>query len=432
MSATPPERPPADPAPAGLSPPEEPTTPPPEPAGAGRRLSELFATSETTESSVGEVFEKLVSADLGELDPRFFLEGRTDRLLRDRRVRPVVVFLQSVWPFLALIAGIYFVCGTIFYFIEHGLYSFNNSIYFSVLTFATNNIGNIIPTNGYAEALVLVMTVAELFVLAFLISTLAARADDVSRQVALGLLGTDFENHFVIIGASDVGLGAAQDLLTNGKQVAVITETADDVANIRQLGPPDRLFVTYGRLTDAELLKRVNLSKARSVVVAAGDDSTSMIVALNIRRLTPNVRVVVSVAHPELRPTMRAAGVSFVASPAEMAARVCASATYEPDVARTVDELTTSKVGSDVVEYVLTERSRLCGLTFREAVSAVLESTGSVLIGFGRRGVSGTYDPYIAPELATKLAAGDAVVLICASAARANAVREWFGTADGR
>lgn len=416
---------------------EEPSpTPPldaPPPPGAPRRgLAERLRAAESTETGVGEFFGKIAAIELGQFDPRFFVESTGARLLRHRRVRPAVVFFQSVWPFLALIFGIYLVCGVIFYLIERPVYSFNNSIYFSILTFATNNIGNIIPTNGGAQLLVLFMTIAELFVLAFLISTLASRADEVSRREALGLLGTDLEAHYVVIGGTDVALGAAQELLASGKRVAIVVESADEVANLRPLGPPDRLFVTYGKLTDAELLRRVNLPKAVAAVVAASDDSTAMIVALNIRRLTPAVRVVVSVAHPELRPTMRAAGVSFVASPAEMAARVCASATFEPDVARVVDELTTSKVGSDVVEFVLPAHSRLIGMTFSDAVREVLSATDSILIGFGRRGPGGSFDPHIAPAGTTRLEVGDAVVLISASEERARALDRWIGGAEGR
>jgi voltage-gated potassium channel len=348
--------------------------------------------------------------------------------VRQRYLREV--FLR-LWKLLAGFAVIYAVASVGFYLLESSRYTLFESFYWAIVTLSTVGYGDITPSTTDARLLTIGIIATQIFLLGYLISVITTTVNEEAQRRALGTLGTDMKGHIVVLGYSAVGRAAVRELLIQEQRVAVVTERVEDVANIRTLAGEDRLFVTYGPPADVDILHRVNVTAAESVIVCTADDATNMIGALNVRALAPGLRVVVSVTRPELRDTLRSAGVTYVASPADMGGRLCASAAFEPDVANVLEDMTAADVRSDIQEYLLRDTTPISRQAYGEAEALVRRSTGCVLIGYARRDASGDFVSWIGPSPEVKLKPGDAIILV-GSIESAKRFRHWFGEEQGR
>ncbi len=338
---------------------------------------------------------------------------------------------RRVAPFLAVFGVVYVASSLLFYAVETPRVPLFTSFYWAIVTISTAGYGDVVPTNTTARLVAMGTLFIQIFLLGYLISVITTTVTSEQQKRVLGLLGTDLKGHIVVLGYGGVGRAAVRELLEQGQKVAVVAQNAEEVANIRALGPESTLYATYGPAGDRDLLVRSNVPAAHSVVVCTNDDATNMIAALNVRALAPSVRVVVSVSAPELRETLKAAGVTYVTSPADMGGRLCASAAFEPEVAHAIDDLSAGDVRSDMQEYVLVDRSPLTGRTFDEAAAVVRRETGCIVVGYAHRRPDGDYETRIDPPPDDRLAAGDAVVLL-GTIANVERCRRWFGVEQGR
>jgi voltage-gated potassium channel len=351
-------------------------------------------------------------------------------LVPGRRRRFLLDVLRRVWKFIALFVSVYLAASVLFYLLEPGT-SVSTSLYWAIVTLSTTGYGDVTPTTGGARLMTSLLLFGQIFLGGYLVSVITSTVIEESQKEALGTLGTDLKDHIIVLGYSAIGRAAVRELLVQDQQVAVVTEAAEDVANVRALAPNRQLFVTYGSPSEIDILQRVNVAQAHSVIVCTTDDATNMIAALNIRALAPKARVVVSVGRAELRDTLKTAGVTYVASPSDMGGRLCASAAFEPDVALAFEDISAADVQSDMQEYVLGPTGPLLGVTFDEAERIVRKASGAYLVGFARPGPDGEYRMTINPPGTTVLAPRDAVILL-GQIANLQKFRAWFGTDQGR
>lgn len=350
--------------------------------------------------------------------------------MANRRRRYFAEVLRRVTPLLLIFASVYVGASVLFYWFQ-GSVSLFASFYWGLVTLSTVGYGDIVPTTTPARLVTMVALVIQIFLLGYLLSVITTVVTSEQQKRALGLLGTDMKGHIVVLGYSAVGRAAVRELLAQAQTVAVVAQTADEVANIRSLAGEEVLYVTYGHAGERDLLLRANVPMAHSVVVCTSDDATNMIAALNVRAVAPSVRIVVSVASPELRDTLRAAGVTYVASPSDLGGRLCAMAAFEPDVADTIEDLSAGDVRSDIQEYLLTDRTPLTGKAFDAAAQEVRRETGCLLIGYARRGTNGEFVSSINPAAEVVLRAGDAAILL-GTLENTKRFRHWFGVDQGR
>lgn len=357
--------------------------------------------------------------------------------MKSRRRRYIEDLLPKILPLLLVFVSVYVVASVLYFLFErgsevpNGLNGLFLSFYWGIVTLSTLGYGDFIPTNTAARVVTMATLFIQVFFLGYLISVITTVVSGEQQKRSLGLLGTDLTNHIVVLGYTEVGRAAVRELLAQDQRVAVVAQTAEEVANIRSLAPEDRLYATYGDPAERDILLRANIPSAHSVIVATGDDAQGMIAALNIRSLAPSIRIVVSVSRSELRETLQAAGVTYVASPSDMGGRLCAAAAFEPEVAHALEDLSAGDVRSDIQEYQLTDRTPLSGRTFDAAATEVRQHTGCILIGYARREVSGEFTTYVDPPPDAPLRAGDAVLLV-GTIENTRRFRHWFGAEQGR
>jgi voltage-gated potassium channel len=345
-------------------------------------------------------------------------------------VRFIAELLGRLWLFLAIFAGIWTFAAVGFDVLQPqtGLF---NSFYWAIITLTTIGYGDISPLSQNARAFVIAIAVSQLFLLGYLLTVVTGVVGDERERRLLGTLGTDMRDHVVVLGYTATGKAAVRELLIEHQKVAVVAERADDVANIRTLAKERELFVTYGPPAEVEILQRVNVSVAHSVIVCSPDDAQNMIAALNVRAIAPKARIVVSVGRPELKDTLRSAGVTYVASPGDLGGRLCANAAFRPDVAAAIEDLTAGSYGADMREYMLTDKTPVSRQPLLEAEALVRKEADCLVVGYARRGSDGEFATVLNPPSNLTFQPGDAI-LILGSDPNIERFERWFGVAQGR
>lgn len=351
--------------------------------------------------------------------------------MRPGRIGYSTLLLRRLWKFLVAYAAVFVGAALGFYVLEGGRQGLLNSFYWSIVTLSTIGYGDVVPNTVPAKLFTIGVAGTEVFLGAYLVTLVIGVVTEESQHKALGTLGTAMTGHIVVLGYSPVGRAAVRELLEQDQRVAVVVEHVEEVANVRTLARDDQLYVTYGPPADRDLLVRTNVPSAHSVVVCTADDATNMIAALNVRAIAPNARIVVAVSRPELRDTLRAAGVTYVASPSDMGGRLCASAAFEPEVAAALEELSEGTVRSDLQEYLLSTTTPISAQTFGEAEPLVRRATGCLMVGYARANDAGGFATYVAPPPEVRLRSGDAI-LILGTVENTRRFRAWFGVDQGR
>lgn len=347
-----------------------------------------------------------------------------------RRRRYLTDLLRRTWRLLLAYAVVYLAAATGFYLLQPGT-SPLLAFYWSIVTLATIGYGDVVPTTVPARLFTIAVAFVQIFLLGYLLAVITSVVASEVQSQQLGLLGTDLRGHTVVAGFSAVGAAATRELLLEEQAVAVITDRADEVSNIRTLGPPSRLFVTYGNPAETEILQRANVASARAVIIATADDTVNLIAVLNLRNIAPDVRVVVSVSRPELKDTMRTAGVTYVASPGDMGGRLCANAAFRPEVANAIEDLLSAAYGADLQEFLIGARTPIAGGTVADAEALARTHSGCLVVGYARAGASGAWETRLNPAPTEALRPGDAL-LVLGTDENIRRFHHWFGVDQGR
>ncbi len=237
---------------------------------------------------------------------------------------------------------------------------------------------------------------------------LAAFTAIVTNYLLRARLGGVFEvrripesGHIIVCGLSSVGFRVVEELIRMGERVVVIEQDPANrfVGTIRRLGA----VVTIGDAGVSEVLKQVHAGTARAVVPATNNDMTNLEVALLVRELNPEQRVVLLLNDPQFAQMLReAAGVRLAVSVAALAAPASVAALFGDRVASVF--MLHERLFA-VLDMVIGEQDAFVGLAVR-AVAVDYRLVPVALIRDDGR--------LVQPILPARLAAGDRMLGIIA------------------
>lgn len=314
-----------------------------------------------------------------------------------------------------------------------------NAFWFGLVTITTVGYGDLSPHGAAGKLITVLLFMFSIGIFSFLITKIQSIVAERQQLRALGMYGTDFKNHVVVCSFSRISIVAIKELLAAGRQVAVVVERADNIPLVQELGNKQNIFATVGDPTSEEALNRVAISRANTVVAASDDDTLNMIVALEIRRLNPRARVVVSTKRAELRNTLTATGVTYVASPFELSGRLVASAAFEPDVARLVDDITSGADdddegpdgGFDLQQFSVPPNSNMVNASVAQINATLKQIQGPLLIAVSKHVGNGEYKIYPHPADNLVLYQYDSLIVL-GNKSQTQRVEQMLGVVQGR
>ncbi|MFT7029917.1 MAG: voltage-gated potassium channel, partial [Marinoscillum sp.] len=195
---------------------------------------------------------------------------------------------------LKIIAGfiVYFLLITALIYVERdsqqsAITDYTNAIWFSIVTLTTVGYGDLFPATIYGRAISYIFILVSLGIYGILIGQFTNLMATIKEHKKLGLNGTNFESHAIIIGWNDFGKLVLEQLMGVGKHVAIVTNNKEDIDNIQELYKDDKIFTLYGDFSNSDLLNKANIELSSIVFVNLLDDTEKLVYILNLKKVFP-------------------------------------------------------------------------------------------------------------------------------------------------
>ncbi len=207
--------------------------------------------------------------------------------------------LLRVWKLLALILGVFFFSAIGFMLAEPA--SFPTSIYWALTTLSTVGYGDVTPSNWYARGFAMVLMIATIGIVGYTVSNITLISLQVKEEELLGVDGTQMKGHTLLLGWTPVSKAALQELLLQGRKVAIMTRRQESLAEIRSfitsfirearngkgrkisLSRESDVFVAFGDYSERTSLALLNIQEAREAIIASDDDARNVMTALILK-----------------------------------------------------------------------------------------------------------------------------------------------------
>jgi voltage-gated potassium channel len=287
-----------------------------------------------------------------------------------------------------------------------GAVSFLDVFYFTMISITTTGFGDIAPVSDKSRLIEAVIVTPIRFAVIFIFvgtayNFLIKRSWETWRMKRIQERLAD---HIVVIGYGVSGAEAVQELVARGTpaaEIVVVDPSSLRLAEAEQIG----CNVLEGDATRDETLAAVRIGLARSILVSAGRDDTSILIVLTARHLAPGVPLTCVVRADDNELLARQAGADNVINPVRFTGLLLAGSAEGQHIAEYLSDL--ASVGGRVQ---LVERPVTPG-----EVGTPLEriATGKGLRIYRDSRAIGFWEPE-----AAALATGDIIVEIAATASK--------------
>jgi voltage-gated potassium channel len=218
--------------------------------------------------------------------------------------------------------------------------SFADVLYFTMITVTTVGYGDIVPVTQQARMFdTFVVTPIRLFVwLIFLGTAYDFLLKRVWEKWRMRVIQRNLDGHVIVAGYGLSGSEAVGELIRRGTDPQTIVVIDDDPAALRAAECCD-VTVMEGNATRNAALDAAQVGRARSIIVAAGRDDTSILIVLTARRLAPDVPISVVIRSEDNEAIAHQAGASTVINPASFAGLLLAGSTQGAHIAEYMADL---------------------------------------------------------------------------------------------
>ncbi|MEA1903197.1 MAG: potassium channel protein [Actinomycetota bacterium] len=221
------------------------------------------------------------------------------------------------------------------------------------------------------------------------------------RRLRMQNQAARLNNHVIVCGFGRVGLGTWTELTEKGVDVVVIESEADRVQAARAV---DAIVIT-GDATHNDVLELAGVHSAKALIACVADDSDNLVIALSVKALRPELRVICRATEQRSERKLRLAGADAVVAPQAVGAERLALMAIQPELAQIVDVV----IGGNPVEFHveeldITHDCAVDGMTLRKC--GIREATGAMVLA-----VEGD-EVVVNPGPETPLNVGDRLVVV--------------------
>ena len=234
--------------------------------------------------------------------------------------------------------------------------SFLDVIYFTMISITTTGYGDIAPVTERARLFdALIVTPIRVFVVLIFLGTaynfVLKKTWDRWR---MKLIQSNLHDHMVIAGFGTSGSEAVAELIARGtkpEEIVVIDTDDESLAKAESLG----CAVINGDATRDSTLMDVKISRARSMIVSAGRDDTSILIVLTARHLAYHLPISVSVKAADNELLARQAGATTVINPVSFAGLLLAGSCEGARISDYLSDLASATGRVKLIQRSVTE-----------------------------------------------------------------------------
>jgi voltage-gated potassium channel len=292
--------------------------------------------------------------------------------------------------------------------------SVQDALWYLTETLTTVGYGDALPMTYWGRMIGFVFLLSSFGVYGFIIGQIANFMTTLKEQKELGLGGTPFQGHVVIIGWNEFGHSVVSTLVAAGRQVAIVTKDRSSIGSIHEYYEDKGVFTLYSDYNNFELLEKANIKEASIVFINLNDDTEKLVYIIDIRKHYPSLNYVVTLENGNLKGTFMNAGCTYTISKNEISSKLLASYIYEPDVAILSEELIAyAHEGHeyDMKEFLIKDNNPLVGMPYEKAFFDLKKESNVILFGLVRNN-EGKRILYKNPEINIVIQEGDYVIML--------------------
>ncbi len=314
------------------------------------------------------------------------------------------------------------------------IHDFSDAVWYTTVTLTTVGYGDMTPVTAGGRVIGTIFIIFSLGIYGLLIGQFTSILNVYRQNKKLGMNGTNFNDHVVMIGWTDFGKAVTDQLVAAGQKVAIVTAEKDNIDIIQEYYSPRNVFVLFSDHNNMEMLMKVNIDQSAIVFVNLNDDTEKLVYILNLKKNFENLNYVVTLDNANLKNTFVTAGVNYAISKHEIASKLLASYIFEPDVATLSEDIMSFPIDEDdqdIKQYKIIESNPHAGRNYRDVFYDLWKETNAVLLGLVKKDKKGNRKLYKNPEKDIIVEKGDYLIMICNQKAEAK-IENIFRTKEGR
>jgi voltage-gated potassium channel len=297
---------------------------------------------------------------------------------------------------------------------ESKIHSVQDGMWYLLETLTTVGYGDTLPVTYWGRMIGFVFLLSSFGVYGFIIGQISNFMSTLKEQKDLGLNGTDFEDHVVVIGWNDFGQSVISHLIGAGRKVAIITKDRPTIDIIREYYPTGQVYTLFSDYNNFDLLEKAQISKASIVFINLNDDTEKLVYVINLKKHYSNLNYVVTLDNGNLKSTFHNAGVTYAISKNEISSKLLASYIYEPDVALFSEEIIAfahEQDEYDMKQFYIANDNPLKGMYYETAFFDLKKQCNVILIGIVKV-TDGKHKMIKNPETNETIEAGDYLLML--------------------
>lgn len=295
--------------------------------------------------------------------------------------------------------------GTVGYIAIEGVSAFD-AFYMVIITITTVGFGEVFELSSAGQLWTMFILVSGFGIAIFTAASSIEYLVDISevrKKNSMERQAAQLKNHVIICGWGRVGKGTWHELSAAGVDSVIVESKGPRADGAEAAGA----LVIRGDATHNDVLELAGIHSAQALIAVVADDSDNLVIALSVKALTPDLRVICRATEPESERKLRLAGADAVVAPQAVGAERLALLAIRPELAQIFDVV----VGDSPLEFHVEEVDvqSQCALdekTIRE--SRIRQQSGALILaveGKGGRMV-------VNPDPDVRIAAGDRLVLV--------------------
>jgi voltage-gated potassium channel len=225
-----------------------------------------------------------------------------------------------------------------------GHVSFSDVIYFAMISATTTGYGDIVPVTDRARLFdALVVTPIRVFFLLLLAGTAYTfMIKQTWNRWLMKLIQKKLRDHVLIAGFGVSNDKALEELLRRGtppKRIVVIDDDREALDRAAECG----VAVLHGDAARDETLQAAHVERASALLVSTGRDDSNILVVLTARKLSPVVKISVTIRETDNEDIAKQAGADTVINPVSFSGLLLASSLEGPYRAEYLNDLANSE-----------------------------------------------------------------------------------------
>ncbi len=224
-----------------------------------------------------------------------------------------------------------------------------------------------------------------------------------------GMGASGYRNHIVVCGWNATARDLLHELRHDEYDAKVVVLHDSD----KNPAPGAGIYFVNGDITSADDLARTGVADAAAAVICPADgsneaDMKSILCAMAVHELAPEVRTVVEVNNPAHVDHFRRAGADEVLVTSRIASRLLARSSLYPGLAELVTDIVSGGEGSELYRVSLPDH--YAGLSVDDLSARLRADHRATLLAVGRNGTA-----HVNPPTEFRLSTGDDVIVVAES-----------------